>query len=117
MEQAGLELNPTLIKFLDMLADYLARGIVPNIYCKDTVLMSQLFNFLNMEPKYLEYLLNAFKKRKSNFGLRNLTFSEISILNVRVRGSAEYFCLSDPTYGECINFYIGPYDYPVKIIN
>mgnify|MGYP000951208650 CR=1 FL=1 len=112
-----MNLNPTLIKFLDMLADYLSKGIVPNIYCKNTILMNELFIFLSMDPKYLNYLFESFKKRNNKFGLRKLTVAEINKLNFKIKGAAEYFCLSDMANNECINFYIGPYDYPIKIIN
>lgn len=112
-----MSLNPTLIKFLDMLADYLSKGVVPNIYCKNTALMNELFIFLNMDPKYLNYLLESFKRRNNKFGLRKLSVSETMGLNIKIKGAAEYFCLSDTTNRECINFYIGPYDYPIKIIN
>lgn len=112
------ETNPGLIKFLDVLIDYLSRGIVPNIYCKNTILMQELFVLLNMDKKYLDYLLKTFKvKSNGKYTLRTLTQDEIIKLKFRVRGAVEYFILGDPSNGEFIKFYIGPYDYPIKIIH
>lgn len=104
-------------KFLDMLTDYLSKGIVPNIYCKNTELMQEMFVLLSMDKKYVDYLLQTFKSKSSNkYSLRTLTDDEIIKLNSRVRGAAEYFVLGDHSYGQFIKFYIGPYDYPIKII-
>ena len=110
-------MNPTILKFLNMLIDYLSQGIIPNIYCKNTKLMQEMFIILRMDPKYLNYLLDQFQKRNSKYVLRTLTTNEINNLNLRVKGEAEYLSLCDYNYNNCLNFYIGPYDYPIKIIN
>lgn len=109
--------NPVILKFLNMLIDYLSQGIIPNIYCKNIQLMQEMFVMLRMDPKYLSYLLNQFKKRSSKYALRILTTNEINNLHTRIRGEAEYLSLCDLSNNDCLKFYIGPYDYPIKIIN
>lgn len=108
-------MNPVLIKFLDTVIDYLTKGIVPNIYCKNINLMEELFISLHMDQQYLNYLINGFENKKSKFNLRLLKPNEISNFNKRVKGPVEYFCLLG--HLEHIYFYIGPYDYPIRIIN
>jgi len=111
------ETNPVIIRFLNMLIDYLSQGVIPNIYCKNILLMREMFILLRMDPKYLNYLLDQFKKKNSRYVLRVLSNDEISNLNTRIRGEAEYLRLCDSNSSDCLNFYIGPYNYPIKVIN
>lgn len=113
-QQSNTNSNPSIIKFLNMLVDYLTQGIIPNIYCKNTQLMQEMFIGLQMNTMYLNYLLSEFKKRNSRYALRSMTANEISNLKVRVKGEAEYLCLCD-NYSH-LSFYVGPYDYPIKMI-
>jgi len=110
-------MKTSILKFLDMVVDYLAKGVVPNIYCKNVSLVKELFILLNMNPTYSNYLIETFSKRNSKFKLRLLTNQEVKTLKTRIKGEAEYFCLYDPKYNECIYFYIGPYEYPIHIIH
>lgn len=98
-------------KFLDILTDYLAQGIVPKLYCKNIEIIRNMFLLLNMKNNFKNYVIDEFDK-KNTTKILILKNSVQGTCN-RIRGEAEYFSLYNKASGQAINFCIGPYEYPI----
>ncbi|ARF10680.1 hypothetical protein Hokovirus_2_207 [Hokovirus HKV1] len=100
------------IKFLDKLIDYLIKGILPDIKCKNIMIIKNMFSFLNMKQIYINYLIINFNNKKRN-DYRLTLISNLASCN-KIRGEAEYFSLCNGK--KCIYFAIGPYSRPIILL-
>lgn len=101
-------------KFLNTVAQSLAKARFPKFYCNNTQIIREMFGFLRMKPEFIKYFIDQFNQsRLSYLSLKNLTDSEINRLKSRPRGAAEFFKIINRKSGVITYFYIGPYSDPV----
>ena len=105
-------------KFLDIVLSYLTSSKFPRVRCKNTQIISNMFDFLSMKHKFRNYFLEQFKGLSPrHLKLYSLNVSEIGKLKHKVRGAAEYFKIINSKSGIITIFYIGPYSSPIARVD